>query len=74
MMEGWKTDKLKNYISVESGYAFKTEDFSTTGIPVVKIGNIVDNTTKPTNGDSYIRKEDLSLYENSLVSTKNLDE
>ena len=67
MMEGWKTDKLKNYISVESGYAFKTEDFSTTGIPVVKIGNIVDNTTKPTNGDSYIRKEDLSLYENYII-------
>jgi len=66
-MEGWKTDKLKNYISVESGYAFKTEDFSTTGIPVVKIGNIVDNTTKPTNGDSYIRKEDLSLYENYII-------
>ncbi len=66
-MEGWKTDKLKNYISVESGYAFKTEDFSTTGIPVVKIGNIVDNTTKPTNGDSYIRKEELSLYENYII-------
>ena len=67
MMDGWKTDKLKNCISVESGYAFKTEDFSTTGIPVVKIGNIVDNTTKATNGDSYIQKEELSLYENYII-------
>ena len=33
-------DKLGNYIDVLSGYAFKSKDFSETGVPVIKIKNI----------------------------------
>lgn len=34
-------EKVGKYIGVQNGYAFKSGDFSSTGIPVVKIKNIV---------------------------------
>lgn len=37
----WKTYKLEDLIDVQNGYAFKSEDFSEKGIPVIKIKNIV---------------------------------
>lgn len=34
------TDELGKYIEVLSGFAFKSKDFSGSGIPVIKIKNI----------------------------------
>lgn len=36
----YSMDMLGNHIQVLSGYAFKTKDFSKTGIPVIKIKNV----------------------------------
>ena len=36
----YPTEKLGNHIQVLSGFAFKSKDFSDTGIPVIKIKNI----------------------------------
>ena len=47
-MEGWETEKLKDFIEVESGAAFKSDDFVDDGIPVVKIGNINNYTVETT--------------------------
>ena len=33
-------DKLGNYIQILSGFAFKSKDFSDSGIPVIKIKNV----------------------------------
>ncbi|RMT66835.1 hypothetical protein ALP29_00111 [Pseudomonas syringae pv. avii] len=35
----WETFALRELIHLQGGFAFKSEDFSDTGIPVVKIGN-----------------------------------
>ena len=36
----YPTEKLGNHIQVLSGFAFKSKDFSDTGIPVIKIKNV----------------------------------
>ncbi len=40
-MSDWKSYKLGELIEVQNGYAFKANDFSNKGIPVIKIKNIV---------------------------------
>jgi type I restriction enzyme S subunit len=40
-MSEWKTYRLGELIDVQNGYAFKSEDFSEKGVPVIKIKNIV---------------------------------
>lgn len=37
----WKTYTLGEFAEVQNGYAFKSDDFSESGIPVIKIKNIV---------------------------------
>lgn len=39
-MSEWKKVKLGDYIDVLSGFAFKSKDFSDSGIPVIKIKNV----------------------------------
>ena len=36
----YPTEKLGKYIDILSGFAFKSKDFSNTGVPVIKIKNI----------------------------------
>lgn len=38
-LKGWEVESLSSLIHVQGGYAFKSADFGTEGIPVVKIGN-----------------------------------
>ena len=42
--EGWRMGTLGGYSTVKSGFAFKSDWWQTAGIPVIKIGNIDDNT------------------------------
>jgi len=41
MPENWKTYKLGEVAEVQNGFAFKSKDMGETGIPVIKIKNIV---------------------------------
>jgi type I restriction enzyme S subunit len=54
--KGWETLTLRELIHLQGGFAFKSNDFSDAGIPVVKIGNAnkVGFTTKDI---SFIRPE-----------------
>lgn len=38
--EGWVSDKLGSYVEFQNGYAFKSDDWQSNGIPVVKIGSV----------------------------------
>ena len=40
-MSEWKTYKLGDLINVQNGYAFKANDFSDKGTPIIKIKNII---------------------------------
>ena len=57
-MSEWKKVKLGDYIDVLSGFAFKSKDFSDSGIPVIKIKNVCP---------PYISLEDLSYVPNSIA-------
>jgi type I restriction enzyme S subunit len=37
----WTTYKLGDVADIQNGYAFKSNEFATSGIPVIKIKNIV---------------------------------
>jgi len=40
MMTGWQETNLGQYIKVQGGFAFKSADFSDSGVPVIKIKNV----------------------------------
>lgn len=54
----WETAKLGDYIDIQSGYAFKSNDFTDRGIPVIKIKNI----TPPS-----VSLDDLSFVPNEVA-------
>lgn len=70
----WKEVKLGDVAEVLSGYAFKTKDFVETGVPVVKIKNIVPpvvdiSDTQYVSEDLYRDKIKYSLgYNDILIS------
>ncbi|SDX30616.1 restriction endonuclease subunit S [Aequorivita viscosa] len=41
MPQNWKTYKLGDFADVQNGYAFKSKDLKDSGIPVIKIKNII---------------------------------
>ena len=60
-MSEWKKEKLGDYVEVLSGFAFKSKDFTSEGVPVIKIKNI-----SPPN----VGLEDLS-YVPMTIATQN---
>ncbi len=61
--ERWKEVKLKDYVNVTNGYAFKSSNFLnnrvTNALPIVKIKNVA-------NGDVHLDDVQYHLYEPSL--------
>lgn len=45
--EGWKKSKLGEFLTLRNGYAFKSQDFESDGIPVIRISDIQDGIVKP---------------------------
>ncbi|MCB0843360.1 MAG: restriction endonuclease subunit S, partial [Bacteroidetes bacterium] len=41
MVDGWKTYKLGEVANIQNGYAFKSKELGSKGIPVIKIKNII---------------------------------
>lgn len=37
--KGWEVRSIRDFITIQGGYAFKSSDFTEDGVPVVKIGN-----------------------------------
>jgi len=60
MSIGWQTLRLESCIDVYSGYAFRTQDFSTDNkdcIPVIKIGNLQNGLVVFDEKTSYVQKD-----------------
>lgn len=60
---GWNIDVLDNQIEVIGGFAFKSDMFVDSGIPVLKIGNINAGYFKPTNLMFWVEDGKLERYE-----------
>ena len=58
----WKEEELLEHLTVIGGYAFKSEQFSEDGIPVLRIGNINSGFFKPVNLVYWEDDDALSKY------------
>ncbi len=58
----WKEQPLSEHLNVIGGYAFKSEQFSEEGIPVLRIGNINSGFFKPVNLVYWEDDDALSRY------------
>ena len=58
----WKEEELSEHLTVIGGYAFKSEQFSEEGIPVLRIGNINSGFFKPVNLVYWEDDDTLSRY------------
>lgn len=57
-MSEWKQNKLKDIgCSFLSGYAFKSSDYSTSGIPLIKIGNIQNTVVTIDNNGDFVSEK-----------------
>ncbi len=67
---GWEKSELCNHISVVGGYAFKSDNFLESGIPVLRIGNINSGIFRNTNLVFWKKDDKLNrylMYPNDLV-------
>lgn len=65
--KNWKTNKLKYYMSVRGGGAFKSEDFTGEGIQLIRIGNLYQNTLDLERQPVFLRKEYLKNSKDFVV-------
>ena len=59
----WKMLPLENCLTVLGGYAFKSEEFKTSGVPVLRIGNINTGVFTPTNMVYWSKDASLERYQ-----------
>ncbi|RHO70583.1 restriction endonuclease subunit S [Parabacteroides sp. AF48-14] len=60
--KGWGNMSIGDYAPCKSGYAFKSNDFGSKGIPVIKIGNIQENYTLDMADSQCIDEFDKALF------------
>ena len=70
--KGWSFGKLGDVCQVIPGYAFKSNDWQTTGVPVIKIKNIQPHNTVETEATDYV-SEEISKRTNSKFVLGNGD-
>ena len=59
----WEMLPLENCLTVLGGYAFKSEEFKASGIPVLRIGNINTGVFTPTNMVYWAKDVSLERYQ-----------
>ena len=59
----WKMLPLENCLTVLGGYAFKSEEFKTSGVPVLRIGNINKGVFTSTNMVYWSKDASLERYQ-----------
>ena len=70
--EGWKIGTLKNLADTVMGYAFKSTDFVTEGIPLLRMGNLYQNTLDFARNPAYLPWSFKEEYARFLVKTGDL--
>ena len=61
---GWQTKRFTDFCKLKHGFQFREEHFVETGIPVIKIGNLVDGGGIKEDNLTYIKPELLKQFEN----------
>lgn len=50
-----RVKKIKEVCTISGGYAFKSNDFTSEGIPIIRIGDIFDNKVNISNGTAFLK-------------------
>ena len=66
--QGWSSISIGDYAPCKSGYAFKSKDFGSKGLPVIKIGNIQENYTL-----NMTDSQCIDFFNNTLFLAKRYD-
>jgi len=60
---GWDVLRLKYYVEFDSGFSFKSNDFVSDGIPLIKIGNLYQNQLDVSRSPSYLPTDFLRQFD-----------
>ena len=66
--EKWKISEFKNFFKIYNGYAFKSKDYSTKGIKLVRTQDYSETKYVISNIDVHIPEESLNIYEKFLLT------
>lgn len=67
MPKGWKQTTLSEICEMQNGYAFKSSEWTDTGIPVIKIGSI-QSKILTVEGNGFVSEDNLSLRSNFVLN------
>jgi len=56
----WAETELGNYVYLKNGFAYKTSQFKNTGIPILKISNIIRNGRVDISNPQFVSESDLN--------------
>ena len=70
--EGWKRVRLGEVCKVQCGFAFKSEEFSEEGIPIIKVTNISDQRVTLNDKDSYLPSYKIKFYQDFIIKEKDI--
>lgn len=69
---GWKLGNISDLASTKMGYAFKSSDFVSSGIPLLRMGNLYQNSLDFSRNPVFLPFSYEKDYENFLVKPKDL--
>ena len=67
MPKEWKQTTLSGICEMQNGYAFKSSEWTDTGIPVIKIGSI-QSKILTVEGNGFVSEDNLSLRSNFVLN------
>jgi len=67
--KGWEVKKLGGVCKLKNGFAFKSDDYRSEGVPVIRISDINDGIVS---SEDTVRVESQDEYENYLVETNDI--
>lgn len=66
-MNNWKEEILSDHIGLRHGYQFRENDFTETGIQVIKIGNVTDDGLNLHTDVSFVSAARVAEFENIII-------
>jgi len=69
--KGWKQITLSEICEMQNGYAFKSSEWTDSGIPVIKIGSI-QSKILTVEGNGFVSEDNLSLRSNFVLNDRDI--
>lgn len=69
---GWKLGKISDLANTKMGYAFKSSDFVSSGIPLLRMGNLYQNSLDFSRNPAFLPFSYEKDYENFVVKPNDL--